>query len=499
MPSAIAGAFVLTVYADTGALLYELPRPLVGAIVAAGVLQATCIAITRSAHRGTMSAAAMVVALIDLKIALAVAILVWWVLLARRIRWHFLPSREQLSSALRVFVILLLIMSALRVMTGEAFDLDDLAERSNGSGAAVPTDSDIFLLMLDGYPRSDTLLENGYDNAWFETELAQRGFATSDQSTSNYPYTGLVLASMFNAAHLVDIQSLNPAPESHVGQTRALIDAINHGWALRVVEERGYWTASAGLTEVRGSIRAVDQVLDAGEIRLWERQVLQRTSIWPLLCEAVVIPQHRSLIESTFKAVEATASADRNEPTFMFAHVMSPHTPIVFDENGDPATVRASGGCGAQFHIDATEIGLTPSAYWAAMAEQVHYLNTLTLDAIDAVIEASPEAVIVIFSDHGARYSQAPTREWFHTFFAARTPGQAALYGDEARPVDIFPKLFEAYFGINSTPVDDRRFTSTHGIFMPLIIEPWPSVKASTAPGEQHSGDRAHEDAQVLP
>lgn len=468
-PAALASSFVLGVYADTGALLYELVRPLVTSIGIAVSMQIVLSLALRSVTAGSYLALLLVAMTVISKRLLLVGIAVMLVALyARRRGW-----RLDIQAPLVAIIALLFLLSVVRVATSEAFNLGDLVVRPTGSGTAEPGSPDIFLIMLDGYPRSDTLASFGYDNSWFENELAERGFRVSSASTTSYPYTGLTVATMLNMEHLPDIEGLYPAPDTHVGQTRALLDVANNSPVLSELEDRGYWTVSAGLTEVRGAIRNVDEYIDGGEIRLWERQVLQRTTVWPQLCEMVVIPQHRSLIESTFAAITNAGAEGRDGQTFMFAHVMSPHTPIVFDSEGRPATVRGSGDCAAQFGIDVTSIGLGREVFEHAMAEQVHYLNNRTIDALDSLIANKPEAVVVIFSDHGARHSGEVADEWFRNFFAARTPGREDVFGDDVRPIDIFPRLFGEYFGLAIPTPDGRSFTSTHGILLPLDLTEW--------------------------
>lgn len=468
LPSLIAAAFVLTVFADTGAVLYALPRALVGVLLIALLAQAVATLLTRSLKLGSGLAAGLFVIAIDLRLGLLVlGIIVAAEYLARIGR----PIRP--LGALGFIGVALLTLSAGRTVASEAFAISDLIDQPNGDGIALGSDPDIYLMLLDGYPRSDTLAEWGYDNGWFDAELAARGFDVASQSTTSYTYTGLTLASMFNMAHLPDIPELSPAPTTHVGQTRALIEVINHNPVLEILERRGYWTVSNGLTEVRGSLRAVDEYIDGGEVRLWERQVMQRTALWPWLCESVVIPQHRALVNATFEQIEGTAARDLDAPVFMFAHVMSPHTPIVFNRGGEPASVATSGGCGDQFHIDAEGVGLDHASFERHMADQIHYLNERMLQTIDRVIERSPDAVIVVFSDHGARHSTRTTDEWFRSYLAARTPGAPDLMPGNARPIDIFPRLLAAYFEISTPRPDERRYESPRGTYLPLTYEPW--------------------------
>jgi hypothetical protein len=472
LPEFIVASFVLTVYADTGAVLYELPRPLAVSVVSAAIVLAIAIAVTRSIRRGSLTAATVIgfvvaplVFLAGLVVA-AVALTLKMLGVTRR-----LPSTDSLT----IVLAMVFILSVLRVVGSEAFNLGDLPRISNGNGTAAPRglDPDIYVILLDGYPRSDTLADFGTDNAWFERALRERGFTVAEGSHTNYPYTWQVLASMFHMAHLDDIGSLTPPAASSVGQKRQLAEAINRSPAVELLDERGYWTVSSGMEEVVGTLRDVDQDIDTGEIRMWERQVLSRTAIWPWMCDSLVIPQHRAMVESAFVAVQETAQVDRATPTFMFAHVMAPHTPIVWAADGEPVMVTGTGGCGDQFHIDATKIGLEPKVFGAALGEQVEYINHRTLAALDTIITEHPDAVVVVLSDHGARYSTGVSDEWFRSFFAARTPGHPGVFDDDARPVELFPTVFNAYFGTDIAIANDQSFTAPGGLERPLDIQPW--------------------------
>ena len=467
-PAATAAAFVLTAFADTGAMLFELPRALAAAV---GIVAFGQGALTMLLRRPAMAAGitlALAATVVDWRLALAAVGLFVARLYFRQRDWTFSPMRP-----VAVVVAVVFAVSISRAVSSEAFVLGDLIARPNGSGAADASAPDIFLIMLDGYPRSDTLASFGYHNDWFEAELEERGFLVSPGSRSNYPLTWLTLASMFNMSHLEDVPGLYPAASTYVGQIRALGQAINSGRVLEELEAHGYLTVSAGMPEAQGAVRNIDVYVDSGEIRAWERQVLQRTSLWGPLCEVVIIPQHRSLIESSFDAVEVVAESQSADPTFMFAHVMSPHTPIVFDSEGESAPDTGSKDCSSQFHIDTTRIGLTPEEFRAAMAEQVHHINTRTVEALDAIITARPDSVVIVFSDHGARYSASVEDEWFRSFFAARTPGHGDIFGVTARPIDIFPAIFDAYFNISTHRADDRAYTLARGIELPLLLEPW--------------------------
>ncbi len=68
----------------------------------------------------------------------------------------------------------------------------------------------------------------GLDSGTFLGELERLGFEVADQSHSNYNFTSLTLASMFNMVQVQSIDGLD-ARQPPATQSRALARAINHG------------------------------------------------------------------------------------------------------------------------------------------------------------------------------------------------------------------------------------------------------------------------------
>jgi hypothetical protein len=469
VPGAISAAFVLTVFADSGLVLGTLVRPLVIAVGAGVFIQVVAIVLSRSALIGSLSAAAVVLTLIDPRLCLIAVAIGMGALLYRRWRGVW-PS----TSPLIAFAVILFVIGAARTLLSPAFALDDLVPPS-----AVPTSSevtdhpDIYLLLLDGYARTDTLAGFGYDNRWFESELQSRGFAIEPGSVGEYTQTSLVLPSMFHMAHIPEIPSLVGLPNDAIRQKRAIQEALTETPVHRRLDELGYRTVNAGYTETYVTLRASDEVLRTGQLNGFERQLLYRSTLRWLVSPAFFASEHQAMVRATFEAVHQTAARDIAEPLFVFAHVLSPHTPIVFDREGMLVTPSCLPECDiSQIHHE--RLGMSKEDFGQAYGEQTHYINGLVLDAVDAILRSTPDAVIIIFSDHGTRSDLSSYEEWFRTFFAARVPGHEKLFGHDGRAITVFPRLFNALFG-DDIPIPGHRMYVTPDGTWPLSIEPWPS------------------------
>ncbi len=61
--------------------------------------------------------------------------------------------------------------------------------------------------------------------------------------------------------------------------------------------------------------------------------------------------------------------------------------------------------------------------------------------------------MVVLFSDHGSRYSlDLRLSEWYHDFIAARTPGHPLLFASDPKPTNILKLLLPAYVTASPAP-----------------------------------------------
>ena len=110
---------------------------------------------------------------------------------------------------------------------------------SSPAAAAETTSQDlpdIYLVLLDGYPRSDTLTATyHFDNEPVLAEMGDLGFEVARRSHSNYNLTVLTLASMLNMEHVGGLPELSDPPSSAAGQYRSLTRAIVRARAFDVL------------------------------------------------------------------------------------------------------------------------------------------------------------------------------------------------------------------------------------------------------------------------
>jgi hypothetical protein len=480
-PAAILVAFVLNALVDSGMSPYAAARPLIAALLIG--LVAAWLGGLATADRDRAGVLAMIVALLVLGAGnpgvvllglLALAMLGLQPILARRARPRALAEPRVWSLATRVLalctLILLVAVGVKAIQLGRVgVYVQDLVAGSplhSRPAAAGPTPAgspNMVFILLDGYPRADKLLsEFGIDNSSFIQGLRARDFVVADHSRSNETDTELTLAQMFNDESAGDIARRldGPAPLWRVD--------INDGTFFSDLHRLGYETIAVSPGYERVALRRADVFVDTGQMNEFEWAVASLTGL-PLIADAILpnfaADQDRSRILDAFRVAEAQATVRGTGPRFLFVHVVSPHSPQVFDAGGRPLDVPGF----ALPNGDSQEISRYGFAgYTSRLAGQLEFLNQQTLHLVDTVVAADPGAVVVVFSDHG---SGAPSRAPGATppyadlrtanLLAVRSPGQIGIIDDRSTLANLLPRLLRAYTGTGPADVPETIYAWT--------------------------------------
>lgn len=488
-PTLLAGAFVLEVALANQVEPPGFVRSLVVAMVAAAALTLLAWAMTRDrwlggliatslilvslsfrplaaiweAGRGALGAVGALV-ILGLVLVLALAVPAWFAVRARR---GGAPVRRPATSVLnRLSVMLVIVVVIWHVVPDVPRAVADLTRvRSAVEVAPVADLPDIYMILMDGYPRTDLLASRlEIDNADFLDELRGLGFEVAPASRSNYTFTQVTLATMFQMRHVDQIPTLAPLVGTSGAHAGALRDAMTDGPVWEALRAAGYRIVVSLPGYEHAALRGgADRVLDHGELTDLERELLARTWLLDLL--AMPLPDifarpQRDRILNGFADLERLSREERTQPVFTWMHIPAPHLPLVLDAEGgtlpleprrfDPPTVAGFGMTDAELH--------------AAYGAELSYLDDQLLSVIRTIqaspADGRPEPVIVIFSDHGYYYDPLDLQARFGNFLAASTPGAAGLMSGSPTPVNYFPLLLNRYLGTDFDLSADRFFVS---------------------------------------
>jgi hypothetical protein len=166
---------------------------------------------------------------------------------------------------------------------------------------------------------------------------------------------------------------------------------------------------------------------------------------------------------------EVPKIARREEPTFTFAHILAPHPPFVFGEDGEDVSPRersyylTDGDRFRGYYGDRDD-------YADGYRKQAEFLTKRVERMINGILANSPEPpVIILQSDHGSgigldtkSLEATDLRERMSILSAYYLPdaGDAPLY-QSISPVNSFRVVLNAYFGAGLDLLPDRSYFST--------------------------------------
>jgi len=337
--------------------------------------------------------------------------------------------------------------------------------------------------VLDAYGSSEVLRRvYGFDNRPFLDWLRARGFFVADESRANYGRTSQSLASSLNFTYL-DAVADQVGPESRSrGVLKQLIKASR---LVRLLRRRGYrvmaFETGFAATEMMGSDRYLSAGGGLGE---FANGVLQLTPLPFLLGPRGPVDAHDAHRRRVLFTLEGLAEvAPEPGPKFVFAHVVSPHPPFVFDAEGRPVDPERAFSFGDGKFFLATA---RPEEYVEGYRGQVAFVTRKVQEAIEGILERSEAPpIIVVQGDHGPGLG-LDQDDLDATDFAERMPilnalhlpgvDAAALY-PAISPVNTFRVVLQHYFGIELPLLDDRSYYSAR--LTPHAYEEIPRVETA--------------------
>lgn len=379
-----------------------------------------------------------------------------------------LPISRSWTKALNLFALLLVILPIMEIARTKPI-LEKTAERASQALALAPPTAgrpDIYYIILDGYARSDVMQELfNFDTTRFEDHLRRQGFLLAQQSTSNYCQTPLSLSSSLNFEYL---DELVKGADNDQTILHSLIAENRLARTLRPLGYR-FVTFSTGFepTEIVDSDHHLSPYHQFTE---FQRLLIDQTPIWAFLSLADardMFTQARDRILFLLDRLPKVAEDPR--PTLTFAHIVCPHPPFLFGEQGEDIgrrddTYYLNDGCRYQgFASD-------PQVYTRSYRDQAVYITRRIEQVVDQILARSPEPPIIILqSDHGSglrldQESKEKTdlHERMSILNAYYFPGHndQGLY-PEITPVNSFRVVLNTFFGAKLALLRDRNYFST--------------------------------------
>ena len=404
-------------------------------------------------------------------VALAALIGVAWLF------WRFVrrPSGwSQVTYALNVVGVIFVAVGLLGAFRSGALPTaagELLAPVRSPIGQAAPGAPDIYLVMLDGYPRHDVIERVfGWDNTPFLDALRQRGFEVGVTNSANYLFTPYSLGSMWHMSHIPDIPEMGPVLRGEVPFEPTVRQMVNHNRSFELLRERGYRIVTVAPPFEDVALRSADEYIDNGGINEFETSLVERTAldrITRTLAPDALFQQERDRVTFALDQLGRISAAPSDGPRLVFVHFVAPHMPAVFGPNGEPVRTPYI----QFFWVDsAPQRGMDREEFRRLALGQLQYVSTAVVPALDTLLANDPEALVLLFGDHGSGVGmdwedvpQSDLGERFGNLFAARTPGRSGVFDVNASLVNTFPALFEGYFGLTVPRLPDLHYAWRDG------------------------------------
>jgi hypothetical protein len=393
----------------------------------------------------------------------------WAILLVAGLVWA-LTSRldlTRLSPVLNTVVIVLLVMPVLQIGLAEGRQRLAYAGRdprpASAGGLQVEagqTPPDIYYIILDAYARGDVLQDTfGYDNSAFLDELERLGFYVAECSQSNYAQTELSLASSLNFAYLETLDD-SLTPESN--ERAPLRPLLQDSAARHLLEDLGYQTVAFETGYSWSQLEDADIYLAPASrvagLNGFEALLVKTSAGLALIDAAAKLPDflvpdvnypnqtHRQRVLFTLEKL-AELPDSVNSPKFVFAHIVAPHEPFVFDAQGQMVTLPET---------------LDEATYRSAYRDEVIYLNQRVGEMLREIIDRSATPpVIILQADHG--HVMAAPEQRMQILNAYYLPGgeHSVLY-PQITPVNTIRLIFNRYFGGQLDLLEDHSYYSVY-------------------------------------
>jgi hypothetical protein len=271
----------------------------------------------------------------------------------------------------------------------------------------------IYYLVFDRYA-NDTTLKNayGFDNQPLLSFLDEQGFVTRKDAYSNYPFTMMSISSTLAMGYHSEVGKQFRDDAKGFQTAFPYRTILDNPPVTQLLKKQGYkYNQLSSWWDFTRSIPAADsEPTRSFEVRLFgksfwltdlQRDIFGKSVLAPLTRKGITVGDTALIklrndrnpvqnFDSQFAALKTITANSKSQaaPQFTFAHIMSPHDPYIFDENGNDPT----------YNQDRTDIDLDETVKYT---NQLTYLNTRIEAAIKDIRQNDPGAVVVIQADEG--------------------------------------------------------------------------------------------------
>lgn len=277
---------------------------------------------------------------------------------------------------------------------------------------------DIYYIILDSYTSSESLKKYwDYDNWGFEDSLKRLGFNISNNSKTDYISTPYCMASYLNASHLLYYST------KHYNE-RNLLKLIENNRLFDWLNANKYKSYNYSHFDAFGNNKLFNNYDHYFGRTIWYAILLK---VYHYFKPPIISSQYNL---NTFRDIQAIAKDKSDAPKFIYAHIMMPHGPYLFNKEGKPLS---------------SDNSLSDKQKYLG---QLLFTNVIVFRLVRNLLSSSDSnPIIIIQGDHGFRYLEDVNYsikiEESHTiFFAIYSPFGNSI-PNNINPTNTFKILVE--------------------------------------------------------
>ena len=331
---------------------------------------------------------------------------------------------------------------------------------------------DLQVVVLDAYGRDDVIKAYyDYDNQPFLRALESKGFSVAKRSHANYTQTVLSVASMLNFKPVDQLKR-----STDVALAGVVTNTVDSAILWQILRKLGHkiisvpsGTSLTAMPSADLTFASTENIIMSYQVETALRLLIERTPLSLLsMIDETGVRTHRQQLRDVFRFWEM--STELAEPKATFVHVLAPHPPFVFDENGGP--VQPNGRTFTLLDGKRLVEQIGKAKYQSAYVAQLKAINTKVLSAIEA-IDAKPhrDTITVIIGDHGPRMNLdwesakgTDMDEVKGVLMAVRMPEKyKAAIGDidKCSPLTLLHRIATKVYNAPLEPVSDFSYYSS--------------------------------------
>ena len=371
-----------------------------------------------------------------------------------------LPAIHQALNAIAILLVIApVVQTAFSAMARKSGQSDKTATFLQVDTPALASSPDVYYIILDTYGRQDILQGDfGIDNSSFIDGLRERGFYVADCSLSNYRFTP---GSVGSSLYMDYVYNFIPEPEKS-RNIDLLKNSLSNNRVRAAMESAGYRTVAFDTSYRWVNWRGTDIYYDNPEAYLsdpffypFETLFLDTTALRVLQKHNLLVAKDlnatagidyvQSHVKKTYAALDNLKETVKlNGPVFVYAHLMVPHPPFVFNPDGTASWENYFDEHTGEMAEDVDE--------YEGYKNNILFISNQIIQVVDTLLESSKTPpIIIIQGDHSSTMSNP-----FPILNAYYFPdGDYANLYPSISPVNSFRVVFNQYFGAELPLMED--------------------------------------------